>query len=488
MISRVPKLTDIIHFLSTSSKTCAFFHGSSEANASLALSDLDILVEKVKIGSSDEEVVESLANDLKCSRIQLTHQLFDILLHRFKDDWKSALGVFRWAESRSGYEHTSEAYDMVLDTLGKMKQMDKMVIILQEMRDNNLVTLNTVAKVMRRFAGAGQWEEAVRIFDELGTFGLEKSVESMNLLLDTLCKAHRVEQAREIFLKLKPHVLPNANTFNIFIHGWCKIGRVDEANWTIEEMKGHGCRPCIISYSTIIKFHCSHSNFDMVRYVLDEMRTKGCLPNVVTYTTIMSYMAKAQKYEDALEIAEMMKSDGLNPDTLFYNSLIHVLGRAGKVREAIRVFEVEMPKSSVSPNTSTYNTMIAMFCHCCQEEKASSVLERMEDSGMCKPDVQTYYPLLKSCFRTGQTDDLLSKLLDDMVKKHHLSLDLSAYTLLIHGLCRANKCDWAYLLFEEMTGQGIVPRYKTCRLLLEEVKQKHLYDAAEKIEDFMKKM
>ena len=56
---------------------------------------------------------------------------------------------------------------------------------------------------MRRFAGAREWKEAVRVFDELGKFGLKKNTESMNLLLDTLCKENRVQQAREIFYELK---------------------------------------------------------------------------------------------------------------------------------------------------------------------------------------------------------------------------------------------------------------------------------------------
>jgi pentatricopeptide repeat protein len=84
--------------------------------------------------------------------------------------------------------------------------------------------------------------------------------------------------------------------------------------------------------------------------------------------------------------------------------------------------------------------------------------------------------------------NLLSQLLDDMVKKHQLSLDRSAYALLIHGLCRANKCQWAYHLFEEMISKDIVPKYQTCHMLLEEVKLKSMYDTAEKIEDFMKKL
>lgn len=39
-----------------------------------------------------------------------------------------------------------------------------------------------------------------------------------------------------------------------------------------------------------------------------------------------------------------------------------------------------------------------------------------------------------------------------------------------------------------MIDQDIIPRYRTCRLLLDEVKQKNMYQAAEKIEDLMKKL
>lgn len=452
------------------------------------LSALDILVARVPIGVSEDEVLQSLLHDQACNSIRLSSELVDKLLHKFKDDWKSALGCFRWAGSRSGYKHTPEAYDMLVDILGRMKQMDKMKALLEEMNQYHLVTLNTVAKVMRRFAGAGKWEDAVRIFDELGTFGLEKNTESMNLLLDTLCKENKVQQAREIFLELKSHISPDAHTFNIFIHGWCKVNRVDEAYWTIQEMKGHSCRPCVISYSTIIQFYCHQYNFGKVYELLDEMQAQGCPPNVVTFTTILCSLAKSEEFEEALHIVDRMKLAGCKPDTLFYNSLIHTLGRAGFVQEAIYVFEVDMPQTGIKPNTSTYNSLIAMFCRRGQEQNALNVLKDMEKSGLCKPDVQTYYPLLKSCFKTGKTESCLRKLLDDMVNKHHLSLDISTYALLIHGLCRANKCEWAYTIFEEMIGQEITPRYHTCCLLLDEVKQKNMYAAAERIEDLMKKL
>lgn len=452
------------------------------------LSDLDIIVKRVGTGSSEDEVFQSLMHDQTCNSIHLTHSLVDKLLHRFKDDWKSALGFFKWANARSTYEHNPESYDMMVDILGKIKQMDKMRDLIEEMCKGNFVTLNTISKVMRRLAGAGKWEDAVKTFDDLGNFNLEKNTESMNLLLDTLCKANKVEQAREIFLELKSHILPNANTFNIFIHGWCKVNRVDEAHWTIQEMKGYGFRPCVISYSTIIQSYCLQSNFHRVYELLDDMEANGCAPNVVTYTTIMCSLAKSDEFDEALQIPDRMRAAGCKPDTLFYNSLIHALGKAGRVKEAIHVFKVEMPAVDVYPNTSTYNTMIAMFCHHGQDQNAFKYMKEIENSPICKPDTQTYFPLLKLCFKTGKTDTHLSRLLDDMVNKHFLSLDICTYTLLIHGLCRANKCEWAYLLFQEMIGREMSPRKRTCSLLLEEIKQKGLHDAVEKMEGYMKQM
>ncbi|KAL6522061.1 hypothetical protein OROMI_031938 [Orobanche minor] len=463
-------------------------HQSGKPIDSETKHDADIVIAKVITAKDESEIFQSLVRDSGCNTIQITNSLLSRLLNRFQDDWKSALGVFRWMETHSGYKPSPELYDKLVDILGKMKQMEKMKALVEEMRKYHFVSINTISKMMRRFAGSGNWKDAVETFNELESLGLERNTESMNVLLDTLCKEKKVEQARDIFVQLKSHIPPNANTFNIFIHGWCKMNRVEEAHWTIQEMKGHGFRPCVISYSIIIQFYCYRSKFYNAYEVLDEMQEQGCCPNVVTFTTIMHSLTKSGDLKGALQIAERMRLVGCRPDTQFYNALIHTLGVAGLVDEGLHVFTLEMPRNKINPNTSTYNTMIAMFCHDRQEQRALQFLRNLENSPYCKPDVQSFYPLLKLYFRGGKTDNCLVNLLDDMVKKHHLCLDLATFTLLIHGLCRANKCEWAYRLFREMIGQNIRPRYLTCSLLLQEIKQKNMYEAAEMIEDYMKKM
>lgn len=487
-ISNVACTICFSYFSTLSSDFCSVNPQQQKSVNSGRDADVNVLLTRISPGSSEAEVLQSLISDPACDSIQITDNFVDRVLYRFKDDWKSALGAFRWAQSRPDYKPSPELYDKLVDILGKMKKMEKMRSLIDEMNADHLVSLNTIAKVMRRFVGAREWKEAVKTFDELKKFGLEKNTESMNLLLDTLCKGNRVPQAREIFCEFKSHIPPNANTFNIFIHGWCKVNRVEEAYWTIQEMKGNGCCPCVISYSTIIKSYCQQFNFQKVYELLDEMQEQGCAPNVVTFTTIMCFLTKSGAFKEALKIAERMKSVGCKPDTLFYNALIHTLGTAHRLQEATRILMVEMPRNGVQPNTSTYNTIIAMFCRHLDEARALEVLWDLESSPFCKPDVRSYFPLLKLCFKVGKTDEFLKKLVNDIVNKHHLSLDLSSYALLIHGLCRANKCEWAYLIFEDMVRQEITPRYKTCSVLLQEIKQKNMYDAADRIELVMKKM
>lgn len=233
-----------------------------------------------------------------------------------------------------------------------------------------------------------------------------------------------------------------------------------------------------MSYSTIIQFYCSkNNNFVKVHQLLDEMDAEGC-PNVITFTTVAHSFTKCGDFNGAFKAAEKMKLFGCRPDTLFYNALIYALGRAGQVEDAVDVFTKE---------TSTYNTMISMFCHHRQEDRARNQLQSLETSPYCKPDEQSFYPLLKLYFHSRRTDKCL-KLLDVMVNKHHLGFDLATYSLLIHGFCKADRCERAYQLFKDMIGQSLKPRYLTCSFLLQEVRRKNMYEAVEVIEEYIRKM
>lgn len=434
-----------------------------------------------------EDVAKTLCSDEICDRMQLSDEFVSDVIQRFGDDWKSALGFFQWTATRPGYKLNSCSYDKMVDLLGKMKQMTRMWDLVNDMKSKGIVTKETISKTMRRLSGAGKWQDAIKIFDSLESLGLQKDTETMNILLETLCKENKVESAREVFLKLKDSISPDAFTFNIFVHGWCKSRKIDEAEWTILEMKGYGFQPSVITYSTILHSYCNQSNFHKAYELLDTMKNEGCPPNIITYTGILHKIADTQDMVEVYKLIKKMKSARIKPDVVYYNCLIKVLGRAGRISEASHVYDVEMSENGVVPNLATYNSLISVSCQHSLKENALKILKKMELVS-CKPDHLTYIPLFKLCFKMGETDGRLNSLLDDMVNKHHLSLDSASYTLLIHGFCEAGKLKRALFLFEEMIHREIPLRKRTYKFLSEEAENKGLYNEIERINKLMKKM
>eukprot|EP01018_Ginkgo_biloba_P016263 Gb_10944 [translate_table: standard] len=427
-------------------------------------------VEKIsKILKARHNSVESIHRGLDGCGVKVSEELVEQILKRFNNDWTSALGFFQWANSQADYKHTQQAYDIMVDILGKMKQFETMWAVIDEMKQlGGLISLRTFSKVMRRYAGAEKWKDAVRTFNELENFSVKMDTAAMNVLLDTLCKEQRVEHAWDIFLEFKDRIPPDAHTFNVLVHGWCKARRLEEAEWTMEEMRRNGFNPCVISYTSLIEAYCLERDFCKVDGLLDEMQEKDCPPNVITYTIVMHALGKAKETQEAFRVYDRMKANGCTPDVAFYNSLIFILGKAGRLKDAYGIFQ-EMSKNGLTPNVTTYNTMLAVICEHLQEENAFKFFREMEESN-CKPDLQTYNPLLKMCCKLKRMK-ILSYLLDDMLNKD-CSPDLGTYTLLIHGLCKVGRLDRACEFFEEMIEKRIIPKYITYALLLDELERR----------------
>ncbi|KAJ3675448.1 hypothetical protein LUZ60_004490 [Juncus effusus] len=431
-----------------------------------------------------ENVIQSLQSDQISTKFQINSNIVDLLIQKFGDDWKSALGFFFFANSNLNYKHSTYACNKMIDLLGKMKQIDKMFDLLHEIQKTGSLTLETIEKVMRRLAGAKKWREIISLFDKLESLGFERDINSMNILLDTLCKERKVVLAREVFLELKAYIPPNEYTFNIFIHGWCKINKIEEAKWQIEEMKKYGIKPSVITYSTIVKAYCEQGNFPKVYEMLDLMIEDGCKPNLITYTTIMNSFAKFGRINEAMDIIKRMENDGCKPDTLFYNSLICIFGKLGDLNEASRIFEIEMEKNGVPYSLSTYNTMISIFCYHGKFESAFEILKKLEKLNL-KPDLQTFRPLIKLCLSKIELNYKVRVLLDEILEKHNLSLDFDMYTLLIHGLCKKGDFMSGLRVFEEMMSREINPRNKTCEMLLNEAERLNLVEFVPNIRNIM---
>lgn len=428
--------------------------------------------------SSPEGVAEALSG---CSLV-VSNAVVERLLKRYHNDWVSAFGIFSWAKTRTGYVHSPELYDSMVDILGKAKKFQLMWGLVEEMEQlGGYVSVATMIKVIRRLAGAGMHKEAIEAFQGIDRYGISKDVSGLNVLLEALVKEHSVEHAHEVVSQYEKLIPLNIHSYNIMLHGWCKFRKLDNAKKTMEDMERNGFRPDVVSYTCLIKAYCVDKDFRKVDELLAEMNEKGCKPNIVTYTVVMHALGKAKQINEALEVYEKMKRNGCVPDASFYSSLIFILGRAGRLKYACDVFE-DMTKQGVTRDSLTYNTMISCLCEHSKEEDALKLLQQMEEDS-CKPDLKTYAPLLKMCCRKRRMK-VLTFLLNHMLR-NDVSIEVGTYSLLVHGLCKSGKVEEACSFFEEMVSRGFVPKDSTFKLLKEVLEAKHMVEAKGKVEELM---
>ncbi|KDP25975.1 hypothetical protein JCGZ_22705 [Jatropha curcas] len=443
------------------------------------VSDVDKAAEILnKHYPSTDSVVQALN---ECS-FNATNTLISQLLERFSNDWIPAFGAFIWAKNQTGYVHPPELYNSMVDILGRRKKFNLMWELLKEMENlEGYVSLFTMSKVMRRLARAGKYEDAVDAFRGIEKYGVSKDLKALNIVMDTLVKEGSVEYAYSVFMEFKDCIPVDLSSFNILIHGYCKARKLEDAKETMNEMEKHGFHPNVVSYTCFIELYCRLKDFRNVKATLDEMQEKGCKPNVITYTIVMLALGKANQINEALEFYEIMKRNGCVPDSSCYSSLIFILSQSGRLKDAWNVFE-DMKKQGVSRNLLTYNTMISCACTHLEEENAIKLLQRMEEDS-CKPDIKTYAPLLKMCCRKKRMK-VLKFLLSHMFK-NNVSIELSTYTLLVRGLCKSGKLDYACSVYEETVLKGMVPKYDTYKMLVQELEQRNMIEAKEKIEKLM---
>ncbi|KAL6548636.1 hypothetical protein OROGR_009057 [Orobanche gracilis] len=289
--------------------------------------------------------------------VDLSEGLVEQILRRFSNEWVPSFGFFRWSELQNGIKFSAGLYNLMVGNLGKSRKFDIVWELVEEMKMlEGYVTLDTMAIIMRRLANAGKYDDAIEAFEIMEElFGVEKDITALNRLMDSLVKQGSVKNAERVFIRYKEHIPPTLQTYNVLVHGWCKIRQVDKAKKTVDEMKAHGFSPDSVTYTSFIEACCREKDFRKVYATLYDMDKDGIRPSVVTYTIMMNAFAKAKEINKVMDVYELMKKNNCPPDVSFYNVFISALSRAGNLKDADEVLD-DMSKQGVIPDVLTYIT------------------------------------------------------------------------------------------------------------------------------------
>ncbi|XP_027364848.1 pentatricopeptide repeat-containing protein At3g62470, mitochondrial-like [Abrus precatorius] len=383
--------------------------------------------------------------------VQLSHDLVVDVLQRFRHARKPAFRFFCWARLRPGFAHDSRTYNCMMQILGKTRQFETMVAMLEEMGEKGLLTMETFSIAIKAFALAKERKKAVGIFDLMKKYKFKVDADAINFLLDSLGAAKLGKEAQAVFEKLKDRFTKNLQTYTILLNGWCRVKNLLEAGRVWNEMVDKGFKPDVVAHNIMLEglLKCQRKS-DAIK-LFEIMKAKGPLPNVRSYTIIIQDFCKQKMMREAVEYFSEMVDRGCQPDAALYTCLIAGFGRQKKMDMVYDLLK-DMRERGCPPDGRTYNALIKLMASQHMPDDAMRIYKKMIQSGI-QPTIHTYNMIMKSYFVT-KNHEMGHAIWDEMHQKGCCPDD-NSYTVFIGGLIRQGRSSEACKYLEEMLEKGM---------------------------------
>ncbi|XP_044492436.1 pentatricopeptide repeat-containing protein At5g16420, mitochondrial [Mangifera indica] len=413
-----------------------------------------------------------------------------------------ALQIFVYAgKFHPNFFHTYDTYHSIIYKLCRARAFDAVESLLSELQQNPQIKCgeNLFIDVIRSYGLASRPELAVKTFLRIEKFEVQRSVRSLNTLLNALVQNKRYDLVHLMFKnsKNKFNVVPNVFTCNILIKALCKKNNVEGAIKVLDEMPSMGMVPNVVTYTTILGGFVWRGDLDGARRVFGEILDRGWVPDATTYTVLMDGYIKHGRLIDAVKVMDDMEDNGIEPNDVTYGVMIEGLCKGKKSGEALNLLD-DMLERKYVPSSSLCCKVIDLLCEEGKVEDACDLWRRllkkncMPDNAissslihwLCKdgkiseakklfdefergsiPSLLTYNTLIAGLCESGELTEA-GRLWDDMVEKGH-EPNAFTYNMLIKGFCKIGNAKEGIRILEEMLDKKCLPNKSTFSLLIE---------------------
>lgn len=229
-----------------------------------------------------------------------------------------------------------------------MKEMEKEAMECYEeaVGENSKVKMSAMAYnyVLDALNKNGKLDEALKLFERMkkehnppGCLAL--NLGSFNVMADGCCSEGRFNDAIKIFREMGDfRCSPDALSFNVLIDELCKNGMLAEAEVLYNEMGEKGVSPDEYTYGVLMDTCLKKDMTDEGAAYFKKMVESGLRPNLSVYNRLVDHLVKNGKIDDAKSIFDMMVSK-LKMDDEAYKFMMRALSEAGKLDEVLKIVD-----------------------------------------------------------------------------------------------------------------------------------------------------
>merc|ERR1719174_1813311 len=135
------------------------------------------------------------------------------------------------------------------------------------------------------------------------------------------------------------------------IDACARVGRMESVSDLLEDMKKHGVRPNLITFSTMIKGHCQSGDIQTAFSLLEQMQAAGVQPSNFTLSVLVKLMNRARKLDQAFGLVqEISQKYNFKPNVHVYTNLIQACTSNRQLTRAMETLET-MLRNNVYPES-----------------------------------------------------------------------------------------------------------------------------------------
>ncbi|MCJ1375084.1 hypothetical protein MMC20_006318 [Loxospora ochrophaea] len=182
------------------------------------------------------------------------------------------------------------------------------------------------------------------------------------------------------------------------------LGQPEKAIEVWNSLIKSGCKPAGQHWLAMLVGCKKARDLSSLQNIWQRMKAAGTQPDIQLWTTYISGLLACRQWRSAISALKELGKVWHSPNSNFQPSIVPVnaalsgLVSLNKLSTAQTVFQWALKNQNLSPNISTFNTLLKPFVRADDSSTVSQILAAME-SHSCKPDIITFGILLDGHFR-----------------------------------------------------------------------------------------
>jgi len=357
---------------------------------------------------------------------------------------------------------------------------------------NLTISEDASACVVTTFAKGGDWQQAVRVLDEMEQNNLEPSFSLYICIMKAIGIHSPKEELDRLFQRYRLRTSkPQLAVYNAMITSKSKAKQyADALEYFHEAERIFGGQLDIFTYHSAITAALKMGNAAQALQILKTMQGQGVKPDSKFVQVLLPFLVQARAPHDGLSDSAGISSNNLDvvlssldllssPLTATtFNGWLATQANTGDWRTALNILSI-MKAKRVNPNAESYSLIITACFKANQSELITNLYTELTESGL-EISAETLGKVMSSYISNGH-EEVAVALFNKTVR------DTDSYQSLINAYAWAGKPLSAKVVLQEALGLELLPTSKTFGNLIIAFGKAGEADKARMIFDLMEK-